>query len=339
MSVSSPSRDIHLQKKRAASKVEIFCAQIAAILVLAALVLLGMALFGALIPDTPQFTATFARMLDSLAPHLLLASLGPLLLLALIGYRRSALVLAVVACLGGAWLLSGYLRMRAPAGQETDLTVLWFNLLHENATPPEELADAIAASGADIVMIGEAAPLRGVLGRLAAAYPHQVGCAGEVCASLVLSRLPLAGSDIAGFAAPGEERLIHVRPDIPASGPATAPALDLVTAHLVKPWYLGFTGSEADRLDWVLRRYKGPLVVAGDFNAAPWSRRMRQIHRDYGLDFSPYPVPTWPAGAGGFGVPIDHVMVRGGARVASLTPWGADLGSNHRGLLAGIDLP
>ena len=111
--------------------------------------------------------------------------------------------------------------------------------------------------------------------------------------------------------------------------------------HQTKPWYLGLVGGEAEAVRWGLRPGKRalPMVVAGDFNAAPWSLRMRRIQREQDLRFAAWPVPTWPAGAGGLGVPIDHVLVRGGAGIARLEPWGADLGSNHRGLIAGIDLP
>ena len=66
---------------------------------------------------------------------------------------------------------------------------------------------------------------------------------------------------------------------------------------------------------------------------------MRGIARDQSLGFAVWPVPTWPAAAGRFGVPIDHVLVRGGPRLVSIAPWGAELGSDHRGLLAALSLP
>lgn len=309
-------------------------AHLAGFLVPSTIALQVLGIIGPLVPDRIQAFAVIARMTDSLAPYLLIASLLSCLLMAVIAYRRTALLLATLALAGLIGQGFSYARMRGPAGTETDLTVLWFNMLHSNETPPDQLVSAIRSSRADVVMLAEALPLQDVLDRLSGTYPYRLGCAA-LCNVLVLSQRPLRNAQIAGFETIGAERLLTIT----LEPEADKQPVTLVAAHLLKPWYLGFVGAERDRLHWVLQRYDGPLIVAGDFNAAPWSRRMREIRRDQSLEFPRWPVPTWPAMAGAAGVPIDHVLVRGGPRITTLTPWGAELGSNHRGLLATIDLP
>ena len=115
------------------------------------------------------------------------------------------------------------------------------------------------------------------------------------------------------------------------------PPWTLVGLHMVKPWFFGITESEEWKLMYVLHRISGPLVLMGDLNAAPWSRRVHLLARRCALATPRLPRPTWPAGAGWFGLPIDHVLVRE-ARLTGLDRFGAGLGSNHLGLLARISL-
>lgn len=310
-------------------------AYLAGFLAPATLAVQALAVLAPLVPETPQGLAVIARMTESLGPQILVASLVPALLLAGLAHRRTAALLALLALAGLVWTGADYARMRAPAGARSDLTLLWFNLFFANRTPREELVAAIAGSGADVVMLAEAAPVARHLDALERRYPYRLGCdAVATCSVMILSRRPFERAEILGFDQLGESRLLHVRLAAPAGGRP----VDLLAVHLLKPWYLGLTGNERTRLDWILRRYKGPLVMAGDFNAAPWSRRMRRLHATADLGFARWPVATWPAAAGAAGIPIDHLLVRGGAGIVATAPWGGDLGSNHRGLLARLDL-
>ena len=325
---------------------------------------------GRFLPDIDQFLSTNVRMLESLAPQLLVLALLLSLAVVLLGARRAGLALALLALLAAVGVVRDYRAMRAsdPAqasdpGAATvptgDLRLLWFNLLAGNPTPPARLVAAIRAAGADVVLLAEPAPLRGAVADLADLYPYRMGCGAAAaaatpdgdqdgdpdggpdggpeagCGLILLSRFPVAKPRFRDFPS-GPERLLRVEITVPGHG-----RFSLAGIHGTKPWYLGLTGGEADTIRWGLRRGREalPLVVAGDFNAAPWSLRMRRIEREQELGFPRWPVPTWPAAAGPLGVPIDHVLVRDGAGIVRLAPWGADLGSNHRGLLAEIDLP
>ncbi len=109
---------------------------------------------------------------------------------------------------------------------------------------------------------------------------------------------------------------------------------------MAKPWVLGFSEAEAEVVKAALGvEHAPPTILVGDFNAAPWSRRIRQIEKTFGLRHAPFPIATWPVEAGFLGIPIDHILLRGGTAFVEIAPWGAELGSNHRGLRATITLP
>lgn len=309
------------------------------LLVPLALALEAVAGLGRFVPDIDQFLSTNLRMLESLAPQILVVALILSLAVAGLGGRRAGLGLALLAVLAAAGIAWEYRGMRAPpaaAGAAADLRLLWFNVLAGNPTPPERLVAAIRASGADVVLLAEAVPLRGALDALADLYPYRLGCSETArCGLVLLSRFPVDRPRFHDFPS-GPDRMLRVVLDVPGHG-----SIALAGIHETKPWYLGLTGGEAEAIRWGLRpgAQALPLLVAGDFNAAPWSLRMRRLQGEQGLGFARWPVPTWPAAAGPLGVPIDHVLVRDGVGILRLAPWGADLGSNHRGLIAEIALP
>lgn len=291
---------------------------------------------GRRVPDVDQFLSTNLRMLEHLAPHLLVLSLALSLVVAGLGARRAAWALALLALLAGAGVVRDTRAMRAPPAAKSDLRLLWFNVLTDNPTPPARLVAAIREVGADVVLLAEPARLRRAVDGLADLYPYRLGCEEtEPCGLILLSRFPVAKPRFHDFPS-GPNRMLRVVLDVPGHG-----SIALAGIHATKPWYLGLTNGETEAVRWGLRPGKRalPMVVAGDFNAAPWSLRMRRIQREQDLRSAAWPVPTWPVAAGRFGVPIDHVLVRGGAGIARLAPWGAGLGSNHRGLIADVDLP
>lgn len=288
-------------------------------------------------PET-GILGTFGRIFDSLSLHLLSFGAFLSLMLALFGAWRSGLALGAVALLAGGLQIWPLLGPRPPAeaatGPEPGLQVLWFNLYQENATPHAELAAALIGSGADLVVLAEAEPLRPVLAELAGTYPHQLGCTGGSCATLVLSRHPFV---------PGRAEMINGarkgRLAAFAIEPEGRMPLAVVAAHLTKPWYHGFFDVDLWYLLDRAAAVDGPLLVMGDFNATPWSRPLQRIRAETGLRAPGWPVATWPTGAGALGLPIDHLLVRDGVVLGPVTPWGGGLGSNHRGLLAEIHWP
>ena len=281
------------------------------------------------------------RMLENLLPQAALLGLVLAGALALLGRRRLALALVLLNLAGAAqvgWRLwqggDPLWAAAAPVPDVPVLDVLWFNLLKDNPLPPAELVGALAAAPADVVILGEAAALRPVLDdpALGRAFPVQAGCRGTRCELLVLARDPRARLSIRRLYPPRIERIARVE----IGGAPGAPDLTVLGMHLYKPWYAGPAAHD----NWFavdeIGRTRGPLAVVGDFNAAPWSDRIRILHNLCGMRGLRRPPPTWPKSLGSFGVPIDQVLTRSGARVVTARAWGQGLGSNHLGLLARI---
>lgn len=279
---------------------------------------------------------SFARMLESTSPQILLASLPFALVTALLGAPRLGILSLCLVLASGAWLTLDQRRMSQSLSPEAaaDLTVIWFNMEANNKTDPVLLANAMVDSGADIILTAESRPMRRVLPLLVTAYPYRQGCETATCEVHILSRLPFRPLEILNPGAAWKQRMMIVGIDIPGRAPLTLAAI-----HMVKPWYNGITEQETENVIFALRRHPGPIVAMGDFNAAPWTPRLHEITEATGFKLPRPPLPTWPAGAGRLGVPIDHVLTGDGAVLKSLKIWGVDLGSDHRGLIAEISLP
>ena len=286
------------------------------------------------VPDS-TFIGTFARMLESAGPQIIVAALLPIAALALAGARRLAAGCLALCLLSGGALAVQQAVVAAPLAPAapTDLRLLWFNADFRNDAPPDRILDAIRDSGADLAMLAESTQLGPHLDALADVYLDRAGCVAT-CEVLVLSRHPLQDPQIITPGIAWDERMAVFDLTLPGHLPVTFVAL-----HMTKPWFYGIIDQEIDTVEAVLPQHPGPMVLAGDLNSAPWSLRLRWLRDLAGLRGTPLPVPTWPAPAGALGLPIDHVLVRGGPRVVSIAPWGTELKSDHRGLLAGLSLP
>ncbi|MGZ9809235.1 endonuclease/exonuclease/phosphatase family protein [Pseudoroseicyclus sp. H15] len=306
------------------------------IFVAALAVLIG--LFAQLVPDATPLIGRLSRIVDSLRLHLLLLTLILAAFAWLLRWRRAGGAVAVAALVGLAILGGDYARRVAPVGAQTDLTVLWFNVLGGNHIAPETLAAAVMESGADIVAFAEAAPARDLPEILSETYPYSLGCTPDMrgaCGLLILSRLPLEDADLADISPYSRKRRAAFTVTLPDRS-----QIAVMPVHMIKPWFFRYTADEEAAVSDLLSDWPGdlPLVVMGDFNAAPWSRRMLGFERRNGLLHARLPVASWPVPAGRAGIPIDHIMVSEGLAFTSLEEWGAGLGSNHIGLLAQIDV-
>lgn len=293
--------------------------------------------FSHLVPDTAgQYISLQVRIFEHLRPYLAIASLGFAVLFLLLGHKGFA-ALSLAGALAAAISLALDYRARALpfVEAEPDLTLLWFNMLEKNKIPPERLAKALSDSGADVIALGESRPAAALPDLLQEEFPYRVGCEDErACGLLLLSRFPLSTTALRDLPS-GPERLIRTQVSVPERIP-----FRLVVAHLVKPWFTAMALTEEQALFATLGgKSTAPSVVIGDLNAAPWSLRLRDLETKQRLLHAPRPVATWPVEAGNWGVPIDHLLLRDGARLVSLEPWGDNLGSNHRGLLAKLTLP
>ena len=296
-------------------------------------VLLMLAGFARYLPDSSIFQAV-GRVSDSIAPHLLAVVTVLALLVLLLGARRFGILLILGACVAFAGHFYQHFERTTPMLEEArvDLRLLWFNMFSDNDVGTEAIVDGLLGSDADVIILAESERMVFHLSKLQEAYPHQLGCT-QICQVLILSKIPFNEARQGQLSIMSPERFARV--DLTTSaGPVT-----IIGAHLNKPWFDEFSTDEAHNLAHRVEEIDAPLVLVGDMNSAPWSRRMAHFHQDTGWKFALFPPATWPASAGAYGVPIDNALVGGGAQFVSLEAWGHDMGSNHLGLLAKISLP
>lgn len=271
-----------------------------------------------------------ARMLEGPGLHLALAALFLSLLMIILGFIR-------LGALGFAASLAGVLHIylvipQIPApkiDQGHDLSLLVTNIEGTWGTNHEAVFDNILEADADVIFIMETAPKLRTLLSDSGRYPHHLPCPPSRCDNDVFSKYPLVW---------GNRLNLSYTWRSPRSAAmklalSEESELTLFLAHLTKAW---IPGSKAERNKFLYRiqAHKGPLVVAGDFNAAPWSAQMRHLKSKSAVHFKNLPPATWPSEFGAFGIPIDHVGVKGDVELLSLTPWLGASQSNHRGLLA-----
>ena len=232
-----------------------------------------------------------------------------------VGLRGLAGVALVVALGTGGPVLWAY----RVAGQAGGYTLYQKNMLWRN--------DDLAGLEADIRMVGPdvltleevSGPNRGILLRLADILPGQVFCPfASVGGVAVATRWPVVAGSLT--CAPGLAAL-------QAEGPEGR--VWLVALHLHWPWPYG-QAAHLEALLPVLQRLDGPVLLAGDFNAVPWSAAVGRVAAAVRGQLAGPVRGTFPQFGPLLVLPIDHVIGPVGGRV-ELRPL---QGSDHRGLVA-----
>lgn len=213
-------------------------------------------------------------------------------------------------------------------------TVLMLNTWHHH--PDQDgLAEYLLGSRADVLVLTEFGPNKlGLLKALEAVYPYRKDCADLWdCSLAVLSRHPF---DASGQASATEASAARVW----VSFGAGKQRLTIVGAQLTDAlhWPRLHRLQMAD-LGEMAHAIDGQVLVAGDFNATPWSAAYEVFASRSGLTPMGRFLPSYPAG--GKGLPqlaIDHMFASSGVSFQQV--WlGPDVQSTHRPLLARITLP
>ncbi len=277
-------------------------------------------------------------ILQSLQLHIAASLVGLAIFLALAGARWRAGFIAALAVFAGGhvmWRVADQYEGRSALQDSERLAefrVLSFNVLESNDRHAE-IADFIAGSGADIVVIMEAARMRQHLPKLETVYPYRAGCvSAATCDLMMLSKLALSDTELRSLGTTYPNRMIVARTEI-AEEPVT-----LVAAHLTKPYFDGAGLHEVWRLTEHLSEIDGPLVLAGDFNSAPWSDAIDMLIQRADLLPPPRYNATWPTEFGPLGVPIDHIFSRAPIVIEDIEALADPMGSNHLGLFARLQL-
>lgn len=118
--------------------------------------------------------------------------------------------------------------------------------------------------------------------------------------------------------------------------PPDRPSFGFALVHPPPPMGREWTASrDADiRVLAGVDRLPADRIVAGDFNASPWSVALNPLSAA-GLRLASQgrgPMPSWPSSLGALGIPIDHAFV-GGSITAHRFEVLADAGSDHRPIL------
>ena len=244
-----------------------------------------------------------------------------------------------------------------PAGR--GLNIVSFNLLADQAVREPTLAWLRSGPADVLVLVEPSAAWQTELETLRSIYPYQIlglprnatpgpRWVGRADSDLdkaraphekehadwrsiaVLSRIPLENV-----------RVIYpiglIRPAVTVTLETVGKPLTLVAVHPAPPTTQEQLNERNQYFTWLaskLTQVEGPLIVAGDFNATPFTPAFKRFRARLGLDLPHYAPATYPAFAGPLGIAIDHILTRGlrFERIEALPSRGSD----HRGLFAQI---
>jgi endonuclease/exonuclease/phosphatase (EEP) superfamily protein YafD len=204
--------------------------------------------------------------------------------------------------------------------------LLQMNLRFDNETP-EKVLSLIGRTRPDVITLNEVSNLwKGKLELLASAYPHKIVCPfpNGVFGVAILSRRPFAAGTEPHCYSRGAMAIATVD-----FGGDTG---DGAAHHLGWPWPF--------EQKWQIGTMVEPLgllgetaIMAGDFNAAPWSAAVRRVAELGGLRPMPSVGPTWlyiklPEFLRFAGLEIDQVLSKGNVRIHSAARL-ENTGSDH----------
>jgi endonuclease/exonuclease/phosphatase (EEP) superfamily protein YafD len=279
-------------------------------------------------------------------PLLAVLVLGIALLLVFGGGRRGLGAVLILAAAALAADCGASLVPAAPAGGKVaagELTLASVNLAYFN-TDAGRVLPWLAERNPDVVVFLETTEAHhAALAPFRQTHPYvsRADAPHDAASLAVFSRFPLGESVRFGRRGPLPQLMVEI--ELPG-GP-----LRLYAVHLFPPlgpeavaWQEAVAAELTERLaaDAAARV---PVVVAGDFNYAPWSPAFRRLEergrlahgrRGRGV------LPTWPESpfVAWFGIPLDHVLVGGGVTVRDFVvgPW---IGSDHRPVVARLGVP
>lgn len=229
------------------------------------------------------------------------------------------------------------LSTQPPPGDRATYRLLHLNLRYDNPSP-ERVLSLIGRTQPDILALTEVSDMwRGRLDFIAHAYPHRIVCPppSHIGGVAILSRRPFVEDSVPQCHERGA--LAVARVDL------SGEPINVAALHIGWPW--PFDQPQAlPRVGRHLARLRGPGIVAGDFNAAPWSWTVRSIARETGFRVVGGTGPTWLfLGLPDWlrrhaGLPLDHLMAKGGVSPHAIGRRG-DAGSDHLPILMEFSVP
>ncbi len=297
---------------------------------------------GLAVVTTVSFAGRWHWLLD-LASHFrwywLVAAVAWLALAARRQGRLATACLALVVIANGAALLPYWLPAAVIQGEASSepLEVISLNVLASNPDKAPTLT-YLRHRGADLVILLEVDQAwADALEELAPLYPHRlVELRDDKFGVAIFSQLPLEDPQV--------ESLAEGPPVMMVGVPRGQQGCLVVAAHPPAPISAEWSARRDAQLAAIGERAAAesrPVIVAGDFNATPWSHGFRQLVGPRGLRDSALGrglQPTWNARHWLPRIPIDHVVVSDGVEVLS-RGIGPDVGSDHLPVEATLLIP
>lgn len=228
-------------------------------------------------------------------------------------------ILAMLFCAGyGATAYQATPKSFLKLDIEGAFSVLTYNI-YKNNKNFDGIVKSIKDANADIIFIIEIVKENeDVLKSIELLYPYKSKCAGwTTCRHLVFSRFPIKDSKF-----DYDNNIVQANITLP-TGEVT-----VVGAHLTRFPHTRVQLEQAQQLSKALEKLPKPLIVAGDFNATPFSRIVDIIISQNNLTRLTS-TPTWPATIGFPQLAIDHIFVSSGIEKLS-GPYAGDAGgSDH----------
>jgi endonuclease/exonuclease/phosphatase (EEP) superfamily protein YafD len=269
------------------------------------------------------------------------AGLGLCLLTGLfLQHRRLSTLALLPALLVNIAILAPFFLPQASAHQSasTPLRVISINVFTENEAH-NAVIDFIVETNADIVFLSEVEPaLMAQLDReIGEIYPyvHDESVRGTLGLAFISQHPFIAAQTIR---LEGRRRRL-----ITASLDWQGTPVQIYGMHPLPPLNQRWAtqrNSEIETIQDILQDIPKPVILAGDFNASPWSYPLRRLNDETPLRHAAlgYGIwPTWQYGTVLLSAPIDHIFVSLEWAVTSYAARSdAKLGSDHKPIIADL---
>lgn len=297
-----------------------------------------LALFGALAVASAAGVASARipalEVFGSLQGHLVAAAvvavLGSLIARSKACASVAAILLAVnLGVVGFRVLSADTCTVQMAASGQRVVRVMTLNIWGEN-NDFAAVERVLAQHHPDILLLEELRPQHAaLLRRLRASYPNQVVCdVHPDCGIGVLSKYRI-----------DPQRTISEGPIMALEVRAMVEDHELVVfaTHMRRPFAGRGQSDQFEALTAEVAALPVNSLVAGDFNSALWSANLSRYVKGAGVCASNLTHATWPEWLGPFGVPIDHIFLKDGVRLLSITTV-SGTGSDHKALLATVSI-
>ena len=224
-----------------------------------------------------------------------------------------------------------------PGARGPTFRVMTFNIDAFNAARDETIS-AIRAASADIVVLQEAVgdwpkALEALRRDYRYVEPKDVAASQGI---MIFSRFPIL--QIKQY-----EPISIYYPYLAATVKVQAATVTVIAFHPPRPLRGGESAGRVLTFDSVaqhVRHIEGPVIVAGDLTATPWSRPFVDFVHATGLikawSLKPWQ-SSWPSWLPNIGIPIDHILVNDRLAIADVV-LGQDTGSDHFPVIATLTL-